>query len=175
MVYSEQVDGAFCIACAIFSAHPSKGKFVTKPFRVWNKKSEKVKEHDRCLYHQSALEQADRLRQTVEHSQSSIVAQVDACRAANITRNREVLKSIARAVLFCGRQCIALRGNGERIEMNDTFVSGNPGNFHVLLKLLAVNDDVLLSHLEALAMRCATYISPQTQNEVIEVISSGAS
>ena len=97
---------------------------------------------------------------TVEHSQSSIVAQVDAWRAANITRNREVLKSIARAVLFCGRQCIALRGDGERIEMNDTFVSGNPGNFLALLKLLAVNDDVLRSHLEAPAMRCATYISP---------------
>lgn len=44
MVYSEQVDGVFCIACAIFCANPLMGKFVTEPFRVWNKKSEKVKE-----------------------------------------------------------------------------------------------------------------------------------
>lgn len=40
MAYSEQVDGAFCIACAFFSAHPSRGKFVTEPFRVWNLEQE---------------------------------------------------------------------------------------------------------------------------------------
>ena len=51
MVYSGRVDSAFCIACAIFSAHPSLGKFVTEPFWVWNKKSEKVKEHKHCMYH----------------------------------------------------------------------------------------------------------------------------
>ena len=51
MVYSEQVDGTFCVACAIFCADTSKGKFVIEPFRVWNKKSEKVKEHEHCLYH----------------------------------------------------------------------------------------------------------------------------
>ncbi len=34
MVYSELVDGAFCVACAIFSANPSRGKLVTQPFRV---------------------------------------------------------------------------------------------------------------------------------------------
>ena len=39
MVYSELVDGAFCIAYAIFSAHPSRGKLVTQPFHAWNKKS----------------------------------------------------------------------------------------------------------------------------------------
>ena len=123
MVYSEQVDGAFCVACAIFCADPSKGKLVTEPFRVWNKKSEKVKEHERCLYHQNSLEQADHLKQTVEHPHTSIVAHVDANKAANIKRNRAVLKSIARA--FCGRQCIALRGSTEKIAEIDSS-SDNP-------------------------------------------------
>ena len=170
MVYSELVDGAFCIACAIFSAHPLGDKFVIQPFRVWNKKSEKVKEHERCLYHQSAMEQADQLRRTVEQPHTSIAAQVDASKAANIQRNRAVLKSIARAVLFCGRQCIALRGDVEKLAMNDTSVSGSPGNFLALLKLLAVHDDILHSHLEAPTMRCVTYISPRTQNELIKVM-----
>ena len=44
MMYSERVDGVFCTACAIFCSDASKSKFVTKPFRKWNKKSEKVKE-----------------------------------------------------------------------------------------------------------------------------------
>ena len=71
-----------------------------------------------------------------------------------------MLKSIASAVLFCGRQCIALRGVSEDLDSS----SGNPGNFLALLKWLATHDDVLRSHLEAPAMRCATYISPQTQS-----------
>lgn len=166
MVYSEQVDGAFCVACAIFCADPSKGKFVTEPFRVWNKKSEKVKEHERCLYHQSAMEQADRLKQNVKQPHTSIVAHVDAHKAANIKRNRAVLMSIARAVLLYGRQCIALRGDTEKLAEMDSS-SDNPGNFLALLKLLAVHDDVLRSHLETPSMRCATYVSPLTQNELI--------
>jgi len=59
MVYSEAVDGVFCIACAVFCADPSKGKFVVQPFRLWHKKGEKVKAHEHCSYHQYALEQSD--------------------------------------------------------------------------------------------------------------------
>lgn len=47
---------------------------------------------------------------------------------------------------------------------------GNHGNFLALLKVLAVHDDVLRSHLEAPVMRNATYMSAQTQNELIEVM-----
>ena len=164
-MYSEVVDGVFCIPCAIFCADPSRGMFVSKPFRVWNKKSEKVKEHKSCLYHQKALEQAEHLKQSIEHPHTTITAQVDARKAANIERNRAVLKSIARAVLYCGRQCIALRGDAEGV---DSF--GNPGNFLALLKLLAIHDDMLCSRLETPAMRCVTHLSPQTQNELITVM-----
>jgi len=38
MVYSEKVDGAFCMFCSMFCNDPSKGYFVSKPFRIWNKK-----------------------------------------------------------------------------------------------------------------------------------------
>ena len=39
MVYSEQVNGAVSIACAISCAQVSKSKFVAQPFRAWNKKN----------------------------------------------------------------------------------------------------------------------------------------
>lgn len=68
-------------------------------------------------------------------------------------------------MLFCGRQCIALRGDVENLDTPE-----NPGNFLALLKLLAVHDSVLKSHLETPAMRCVTHLSPQTQNELIEVM-----
>ena len=165
MMYSECIDGVFCTACAIFCSDASKSKFVTKPFRKWNKKSEKAKEHEHSTHHPKAMEQADNLKQAVECPHTAISAQIDSSKAANIERNREVLKSIARAVLFCGRQCIAWRCDVENLDTPE-----NPGNFLALLKLLAVHDSVLKSHLETPAMRCVTHLSPQSQNELIEVM-----
>jgi len=101
----------------------------------------------------------------VEQPHTTITAQVDARKAANVKRNHAVLKLIASAVLYCGRQCIALRGDAEGIES-----PGNPGNFLALLKLLAVHDDELRKHLEAPALRCATQLFPQTQNELVKVM-----
>lgn len=111
------------------------------------------------------MEQAYNLKQAVERPHTAISAQIDSSKTANIERNREVLKSIARAMLFFGRQCIALRGDVENLDTTE-----NPGNFLALLKLLAVHDSVLKSHLETPAMRCVTHLSPQTQNELIEVM-----
>ena len=69
-------------------------------------------------------------------------------------------------MLFCGRQCIALRGDNEDIIAGE----GNPGNLLALLKLLAVHDDALRAHLDSPAIRNATYLSHRTQNEIIEVL-----
>ena len=77
----------------------------------------------------------------------AITSQIDARKAANIECNCSILKSLANAVLFCGRQCIALRGDTEHLDK-----LGNPGNFLALLKLLATHDDVLRNHLQAPAM-----------------------
>ena len=129
-------------------------------------KSEKVKEHEHSSHHQKAMEQAYNLKRAVEHPHTAISTQIDSSKAANIERNRDVLKSIARAVMFCGRQCIALRGDIENLDTPE-----NPGNFLALLKLLALHDSVLKRHLETPAMRCVrTHLSPQTQNELIEVM-----
>jgi len=165
MMYSECVDGVFCTACAIFCSDASKSNFVTKPFQKWNKKSKKAKEHKHSTHHPKAMEQAYNLKQAVERPHTAISAQIDSSKTANIERNHEVPKSIARAMLFCGRQCIALRGDVENLDTPE-----NPGNFLALLKLLAVHDSVLKSHLETPAMRCVTHLSPQTQNELIEVM-----
>ena len=47
--YNQQVDGAFCQACASFAAESVgghvPGQFVTKPFKSWNKMSETANAH----------------------------------------------------------------------------------------------------------------------------------
>ena len=165
MVYSEAVDGIFCLVCTLFSCDKSKGKLVTQPFSVWNKQGDKLESHKHLQYHQGACKKADLLVQYIEKPQRTISALVSNQRKDNIEKNRAILKSIAAAILFCGRQCIALRGDSEKLNE-----PGNPGNFLALLKLLSIHDQNLQAHLESPAMRCATYISPHTQNEMIEVI-----
>jgi len=61
LVYSEYVDGMFCIFRSIFCKDTSKRYFVSKPFHVWNKKSEKTKEHVSSAYHQKCVELAENL------------------------------------------------------------------------------------------------------------------
>ena len=44
MVYSEELDGTFCISCALFCKYRfSKGQFVNIPFRNWHKKKESAR------------------------------------------------------------------------------------------------------------------------------------
>ena len=90
---------------------------------------------------------------------------VDCRRAQNIERNRSILKYVANVILYCRRQCIALRGDAEKLS-----TTGNPGNFLSLLKLLAKYNETLHEHLSAPTMKCVTHMSPQTQNELVEII-----
>ena len=69
------------------------------------------------------------------------------------------MNSIIRCVIFCGKQNVALRGHTDET-----------GNFRSLLKFRAETDPILEKHL-AEAPRNATYISPQIQNELIELCS----
>ncbi|KAL7841276.1 hypothetical protein SRHO_G00249670 [Serrasalmus rhombeus] len=94
-----------------------------------------------------------------------ISVRMDSAKEANIKENRHIFKCVAEAVLYCGHQCIALRGSAEQ-----QHCSGNPGNFLALLKLLSNHNEKLKQHLEKPKLRNATYLSPQSQNEMIDVI-----
>ena len=102
-------------------------------------------------------------------SRQSIDTQLDTSYAAQIQKNRKVLKSIMATVEVCGRQGIALRGHrddGKHLDDGDN----NPGNFLVLLQFrCGAGDSVLAEHFNNCA-RNATYRSKTTQNEIIEVL-----
>ena len=90
---------------------------------------------------------------------------VDKTRAENIAENRHVLKCVAEAVLYCGRQYIALRGDNEKHDS-----PGNPGNFLSLMRLIANHDPKIKQHLDMPKLKNATYLSSEIQNEMIDVI-----
>ena len=150
MVYSELLHGAFCIACALFcKKRRNKGQFVNRPFTAWHKRTEKCKEHELTQYHQESLQQAEIFTQAVEHPTSTVSTLLDIKKAANVERNRTILKCVLEAVIYCGRQCIALRGDNEKLNE-----SGNPGNVLSLLRLMANHNEIIRIHFEAPQMKC---------------------
>ena len=164
LAYSTVLDGGFCMPCALFSSNVS-GQLVSKPFRKWNKMSECFSNHSSTKYHQDSLVLADSFTHKIENPETELPSLMDQRRAANIQKNRQLIKSIVEAILYCGKQGIALRGDNKSIDGH-----GNPGNLLALLKLLSLNNGLLKEHLESPGMRNATYLSPRTQNEIIDVL-----
>ena len=168
LVYSCKIDGAFCICCALFT-HDKKrrnmGVMVNSPFRKWHHKSEVITAHTTKQSHIAAYQAAEEFIRSIENPDKTISVILDKKRVENIAENRHVLKCVAEAILYCGRQCIALRGDKEQREG-----VGNPGNFLSLMKLIGNHDLKLKQHLDMPKLRNATYLSPEIQNEMIDVI-----
>jgi len=163
--YSEHLDGAYCMPCALFVQNRSSlGILVNRPFTKWHKKTETLTSHAKCGYHITSLEAASSFLQAMENPQATIPPTFDSRKAANIQRNRVIVQCITESVLFCGRQCIGLRGDGENQE------SGNTGNFRAALDLIAQHEPILKEHLQDSVMRNCKYTSPVVQNEIIEII-----
>ena len=73
MVYSEHLDGVFCISCTLFCTNRgNKGASVNLPFTNWRKKSEKCEQHEKADYHNQAMEIADSFARTVETLSSTV-------------------------------------------------------------------------------------------------------
>ncbi|XP_063756203.1 52 kDa repressor of the inhibitor of the protein kinase-like [Eleginops maclovinus] len=168
LVYSMKLDGAFCICCALFlnaTERKQSTSLINAPFSKWHKKTKIIESHQSKANHLVAFERAKLFRQSHENPNTRISVRMDSAKETNIKENRHILKCVAEAVLYCGRQCIALRGSAEQ-----QHCSGNPGNFLALLKLLSNHDEKLKQHLEKPKLKNATYLSPQSQNEMIDVI-----
>ena len=162
--YSPHLDAAFCVPCALFVSNRSnKQSLVTKPFGKWTRYTSVIVEHAEKSYHRDAMIAAQTFRESIENPSTTLTCVFDKEKEKRIEENRQILKAIARAVLYCGRQCIALRGHREKLTQSE-----NPGNFLALLKVLSESDPVLEAHLKTGGR--VTYLSPQSQNEMIEVI-----
>ena len=152
--------------CALFvSDRSNKQTLVTKPFKKWARYTSVIVEHTEKTYHRDAMIAAQAFKESVESLSSTVACLFDKERDKRI-KNSQIVKFIARAVLFCGRQCIPLHGHREKLDKSE-----NPGNFLALLKVFSEGDPTLAAHLqtETVSSR-VTYFSPQSQNEMIDVI-----
>ena len=83
-----------------------------------------------------------------------------------INRNREILKSLFKTIIFCGKNNIALRGTRDDDPRNPSL----SGNFQALLEVRIDSGDQTLKHHLETAPRNATYVSKTIQNEMITTV-----
>ena len=165
LVYSKAVDGGFCMCCALFASSRNKlGVLVNRPFTAWIKVQKIVDGHAGNKYHSDATHVDLCFQQSIEKPQGNIDVRLNSRLLQNIHDNRQILKCCAEAILFCGRQCIALRGDVEKVD-----VQCNPGNFLAMM-VIANHSDILKKHLEKPCQSNATYLSPDTQNKLLDII-----
>ena len=167
LVYSPSLDGVLCLHCALFSDNrKQKGALVNRPFNKWTKISSELADHANNAYHSRAMSASKLFVDCINKPELTLPDRFDTTRRQRRVENRHILKMIIKAILFCGKQCIALRGDHEQMSG-----MGNPGNFLSLLSILSEHDELLQRHLQAPRDKSAQYMSPQIQNELLSVLS----
>ena len=117
-------------------------------------------------YHQLALPRADALKYSFVNP-DSIGNRMQRITKSNIAQNRYIRRCRADAILFCGKQSIALRGHRDDSTADSEV---NKGNFLAFLDYRVRSGNAALAkHLKE-ASKNAIYTSKNTQNQLIECI-----
>ena len=111
------------------------------------------------------MQSADVLKSSIENPGSRIDVMTSPALQAQIAQNKHILQGIVRAILFLAKQGLPFRGDVENMER-----ANNPGNFLALMKLFGESDPVLHDHLYKPKHKNVTYLSPKSQNDIINVI-----
>ena len=136
LVYSEEMNGGFCLPCVLFAKHSSDfGQLVSRPLTVFTTAANRLREHDKKAYHRNALMDADTFLRVYNQKQATVEQQIMSAHQQQIQKNRKILVSLVETIAFCGRQNIALRGHHNEDSahlLSEEEQSGNPDNFLAL-------------------------------------------
>ena len=146
-------------------------QFVTKPFRLWVNKTQKMNSHASMAYHEAAMTKMEEFLVRYKQPEQSIDVLIDNEAKKQMAMNQKVVQSLFSIVMLCGRQGLALRGHhDDRCFSSEDTECHNPGNFIELVRFRAQTDHVLRAHLNT-ASKNAHYTLKTIQNELINVIS----
>ena len=167
-VYSPHTNRVYCLHCALFGPLPLSNAFVSG-FSKWQQITGRQSLHISYDYHNKTMEKAQPIMDRIEEPRKATIPNLlDASRQQRIEKYPKLLHAIARVVHLLGRQGIAFRGKRE--ELNNELTTKNTGNFIAILKEVAHHYPDLQEHISNPLRKKATYLSPYSQNEMIEVI-----
>ena len=165
--YSKIDDGLYCLGCRLFpdTSHRRPTKLISEPYNNWKKAVDHLKSHATTDYHQGSLVKLKAFQSTYLNPSTRVDVTITHDGDEKIRTNKNILKSIVKSLLFCGRQGIALRGHrDDDTEKGSTF---KKGNFKELLNFrVDAGDKVLEEHIEKCAKN-ASYTSKTSQNQLL--------
>ena len=170
LAYSKYFDGVFCLPCVCFGVEYERNvnkldKLLKSPLTCWSSASVRFTKHSsgKCEMHNYAVNaMADFLR-VMRGGAVPIDQQLNNLVQQQIARNRQILKSLFKTIIFCGKNNIPLRGRRDDDPTNDNLT----GNFQALLEFRIDSGDQTLQHHLETAPRNPSYISKTIQNEMI--------
>jgi len=186
--YSTVKGGVFCAPCGLFAPQNAGGvkldRLVKSPLQKFSHLTGDngyLTSHLQNDFHEDCVTRTSAFVQTRQGRTSNVMQQLDATAAAQRDRNRRALERIIQAIEFYGRLGLPLRGHRDCGELQLPETSDDDtgsdtdytqGNMRALLQLMVTcGDDVLKQHLIT-AGKNATYISPVSQNQIIDAIAA---
>ena len=165
--------GAFCLPCVLFGVQCGRNsnkldKLYKTPLTLWMSAMSRFTKHasGKCEMHNFSVIAMDNFLRNMRRESVPIDQQLNNLLQEQIKRNREILKSLFKTIIFCGRNNIALRGPRDDDPQNASL----SGNFQALLEFRIDSGDQTLQHHLKTAPRNATYISKTIQNEMITTV-----
>ena len=170
-VYSSKEDSVFCIFCTLFlndDKRRSPGAFVNQGYKEWHNIKEKELRHSGNSYHQQAVHGADGIIAKFQNlAKPAIPVQVNEVLKERHQVYKKIVEALARVIHLLGKQGLGLRGHREGPK---AAAGKNQGNFLALVREIAHYYPLLKKHLEDPLRKDVTYLSPKSQNELIDII-----
>ena len=173
LAYSKYLDGAFCLPCVCFGVQCGRNtnkldKLYKSPLTLWTSAISRFSKHasGKCEMHNFAVIAMENFLRNMRREAVPIDQQINNLLQQQINRNREILKSLFKTIIFCGKNNIALRGRRDDDPQNASLA----GNFQALLEFRIDSGGQTLKHHLETAPRNATYISKTIQNEMITTV-----
>ena len=193
--YSLAKNGVFCKPCALFAPDRAGGvkldRLVKSPLQKYSHLTGDggyLTSHIKSGFHEDCSSKATAFTEMMRSGFGDVAPQVNTAAAAEREKNRRALCRIIQAIEFHGRLGLPLRGHRDSGELtlpeagsDSTVSSGDSitngisyaqGNLRATLQLMVTcNDEELRQHLST-AGKNATYISPMSQNQLIDAMAS---
>ena len=170
-MYSKKEDAVYCINFALFSPTDKRralGSFVNTGYKGWNNIHEKQTLHIGNKYHDDATKEASGIITKFEELNNTVPYQTNDTLKERQKTYPKIVEALARIIHLIGKQGIAYRGTEEKAD--DSYTAGNPGNFLAILWEIANYYPLLHKHIFTPLRKDVSYMSPTSQNELIEII-----
>lgn len=173
--YSAAKDGAYCKWCVSFGrefvgkgSNQKIGSLVAAPFKKWKDAVDKFTSHQNTEYHKFSCVAAENFSKIAKREQDDVMTLLDSKRKKEREQNRAALKPLIDTVVYCGENELPLRGHRDSGSVTLEKPEDKEGKFRALIRFKASTDKNLQNHLLE-SHRNASYVSPEIQNEIIQI------